>query len=478
MSKSKTRYVCSACGSVQPKWMGKCPDCGEWNTLVETVLQEPSPGRPAGAALVGGGAMPQPLPDIPADGYERIPVSIGELSRVLGGGIVPGSVVLISGDPGIGKSTLLLQLCDVLAEGASPAGGGRGPVLYVSGEESAAQIKLRAERMGIRARNILVLAETHLESIAAHIEKVQPRLVVVDSVQSIYSDAIASGAGSVTQVRDCSAHLLRMAKAQTFPLFLVGHVTKEGAIAGPRVLEHMVDTVLYLEGERFHSFRLLRSAKNRFGSTNEVGVFEMAEKGLVEVRNPSEAFLAERIPNAPGSAIAVTMEGTRPILVEVQALTNPTAFAQPRRTANGIDFNRLLLITAVLSKRARARLADQDVFVNVVGGLQVDEPAADLAVAVAIASSVRNRPVAADLALVGEVGLSGELRSVGQLPRRLNEAAKLGFTRVLVPMSVARKLERPPAGLEVLGARTLREALEMALVGGEADATDGSGCNR
>ena len=466
MPKSKTRYVCQSCGSVQPKWMGKCPDCGEWNTLVETVVQEPAAGRPVGAALTGG-AAPQPLPEIPADGYERIPVPIVELSRVLGGGIVPGSVVLISGDPGIGKSTLLLQLCDALA---GPAAGGQpGPVLYVSGEESAAQIKLRAERMGIRSPNILVLAETHLESIAAQIEKLQPRLVVVDSVQSIYSDAIASGAGSVTQVRDCAAYLLRMAKAQTFPLFLVGHVTKEGAIAGPRVLEHMVDTVLYLEGERFHSFRLLRSAKNRFGSTNEVGVFEMADKGLVEVRNPSEAFLAERIPNAPGSAIAVTMEGTRPILVEVQALTNPTTFSQPRRTANGVDFNRLLLIIAVLSKRARARLADQDVFVNVVGGLQVDEPAADLAIAVAIASSARNRAVAADLALVGEVGLSGELRSVGQIPRRINEAAKLGFTRVLIPQSVARKLEHRPAGLEVVGARSLREALEITLVAGGAE---------
>lgn len=477
MPKSKTRYVCQSCGSAQPKWMGKCPDCGEWNTLVEMVVQPEAPGRPGIARAATGGVGPQPLPDIPADGYERIPVPIGELSRVLGGGIVPGSVVLISGDPGIGKSTLLLQLCDVLAAAASPsAGAGQGPVLYVSGEESAAQIKLRAERMGITRREILVLAETNLESIANHIEQTAPRLAVVDSVQSIYSDAISSGAGSVSQVRDCAAHLLRLAKTNGFPLFLVGHVTKEGAIAGPRVLEHMVDTVLYLEGERFHSFRLLRSAKNRFGSTNEVGVFEMAEKGLVEVRNPSEAFLAERIPNAPGSAIAVTMEGTRPILVEVQALTNPTAFAQPRRTANGIDFNRLLLITAVLSKRARARLADQDVFVNVVGGLQVDEPAADLAVAAAIASSARNRPVAADLALVGEVGLSGELRGVGQLPRRINEAAKLGFTRVLVPMSVARKLEHPPAGLEVLGARTLREALEMALVGGEAaDATDRSG---
>jgi DNA repair protein RadA/Sms len=456
MAKTKTRYVCQSCGSAQPKWQGRCPDCGEWNTLIETVIQEPAPGR-ASAIIAGAGTVPRPLPDIPADGYERIPVPINEVSRVLGGGIVPGSVVLISGDPGIGKSTMLIQLCAALAEPD-------GPVLYVSGEESAAQIKLRAQRLGISTPNVLVLADTHLESIMAHIEQVQPTLVVVDSVQSIYSDAIASGAGSVTQVRDCSAQLLRLAKAQTFPLFLVGHVTKEGAIAGPRVLEHMVDTVLYLEGERFHSYRLLRSVKNRFGSTNEVGVFEMAERGLVEVRNPSEAFLAERLPNSAGSAIAVTIEGTRPILVEVQALTSTTTFAQPRRTANGVDLNRLLLITAVLSKRVRARLADQDVFVNVVGGLEVEEPAADLAIAAAMASSARNRPVAADLALVGEVGLSGELRSVGQLPRRLNEAAKLGFTRVLIPQTMARKLEHPPAGLEVLGARTLREALEIALM--------------
>jgi DNA repair protein RadA/Sms len=467
MAKPQVRFVCQVCGSSQPKWQGKCPDCGEWNTLVETVVQPVAPAvaRRGMAILTGDAAAPIPLPDIPADGYERIPVQIGEFSRVLGGGIVPGSVILVSGDPGVGKSTLLLQLCAGLAQADKP-------ILYVSGEESPAQIKLRASRLGIETPNLLVLADTHLESIAAHIEQVQPRLVVVDSVQSIYTDSIPSGAGSVTQVRDCSAYLLRLAKSQGFPLFLVGHVNKEGAIAGPRVLEHMVDTVLYLEGERFHSYRLLRSIKNRFGSTNEVGVFEMVEHGMAEVRNPSEAFLAERLPNSAGSAIAVTMEGTRPILVEVQALTSSTSFAQPRRTGNGVDFNRLLLLTAVLTKRVRLKLGDQDVFVNVVGGLEVDEPAADLAMAAAIASSVRNRPVAADLALVGEVGLSGELRSVSHLARRLNEAAKLGFTRVLVPRTAARKLEEPPAGLQVLGARTLREALEIALVGVEETSRD------
>ncbi|MGQ9584832.1 MAG: DNA repair protein RadA [Anaerolineae bacterium] len=453
MTKSRTRYVCQNCGSVQLRWEGRCPDCGEWNTLVETLV-EAGPARAARAPLVPTSEA-RPLPEIEADALERLRLPGEELSRVLGGGIVPGSAVLLAGDPGIGKSTLLLQTADMVARM-----GGR--VLYVSGEESARQIRLRAERLGIRDPNLYVLAEINLVQIMAHIDQLQPQLAVVDSIQSVYLDELESAPGSISQVRECAAALLRLAKTTGVPIFLVGHVTKAGAIAGPRVLEHIVDTVLYLEGERFHAYRLLRSVKNRFGSTDEVGVFEMAENGLQEVRNPSEAFLAERLPNAAGSTIAVTMEGTRPLLVEVQGLASPSPFGQPRRTANGVDFNRLLLLVAVLSKRVGLNLSNQDVFVNVVGGLRVSEPAADLAVAVALASSYRNQPVAADLAVVGEVGLSGELRSVGQLERRLREAQKLGFKRCLVPPLRGR--ERPQVEIELAPARTLTEALEIALV--------------
>jgi DNA repair protein RadA/Sms len=454
MAKPTTRYVCQQCGSTQSKWMGRCPDCDEWNTLAETtVTRSPRASRSTAAPST----MPQPLAAISSDDFQRIPVAIGELSRVLGGGIVPGSGVLIGGDPGIGKSTLLLQLAALLS---SP----EHKVLYVSGEESPQQIKMRAQRLGINADNLFVLGENHLESIAAHIEQMQPRLAIIDSVQSIASDALSSSAGTVSQVRDCASYLLRLAKSSSIPIFLVGHVTKEGAIAGPKVLEHMVDTVLYLEGERFHSYRLLRSAKNRFGSTDEVGIFEMTEAGLEEVSNPSEAFLAERLPNSAGSAIAVTMEGTRPLLVEIQALAAATAFNIPRRTANGVDFNRLLLLAAVLSRRVGMRLADQDIFINVVGGMRVNEPAADLAIAVAIGSSFRNLPVAADLAIVGEVGLSGELRSVSHLSQRLNEAARLGFKRCLTPRRRSRDNKAVPSGMEIISARTLQEALQTALV--------------
>jgi DNA repair protein RadA/Sms len=393
---------------------------------------------------------------VPVEGFSRIPVPVEEFNRALGGGIVPGSVVLIGGDPGIGKSTLLLQVSALLATSGKTT-------LYVSGEESAQQVKMRADRLGIAAEKLLVLSETNLSQILSQIEGLEPHLVVVDSIQSVYLDDLESSAGSIGQVRECAAALLRLAKSRNIPMFIVGHVTKEGAIAGPRVLEHMVDTVLYLEGERFHAYRLLRSVKNRFGSTDEVGVFEMQEGGLVEVSNPSQAFLSERLASATGSAVAVTMEGTRPLLVEIQALTTPTAFGLPRRTANGIDVNRTLLLVAVLSKRVGFKLATQDVFVNVVGGMRINEPAADLAVAVAIASSYRDVPVPEDCVLVGEIGLSGELRSVGQAERRLNEAAKLGFRRCIVPRTL--KLARPDTlkGIAVERARSIGDALELAL---------------
>ena len=457
-AKERKQFVCSACGAVQLRWSGKCPECGEWNTLEEVVVRAPEKGR-ALVTLPTSGGKPVTLSELARDDMPRLPLAIGELSRVLGGGIVPGSCVLVGGDPGIGKSTLLLQMAADVAHST-------GTVLYVSAEESSHQIARRASRLNIQTDRLLILGEIVVEAILAQIEAIQPTLVIVDSIQAIYSSAGASAAGTVSQVRDCAAALLRLAKAQNVPIFLVGHVTKEGSIAGPRVLEHMVDTVLQLEGERFHAFRLLRSVKNRFGSTNEVGVFQMSELGMEEVRNPSELFLAERLPNANGSAIVVSMEGTRPILVEVQALCSTTAFSMPRRTANGIDANRLLLLTAVLSKRVGMDLSDQDVFVNVVGGMTIDEPAADLAVACAIASGFRNRPVWADLVFIGEVGLSGELRSTGQLARRLHEAAKLGFSRALAPRAMVQRSggEALPTGIEVIGVRTLQEALERALV--------------
>lgn len=437
--------------------MGRCPDCGEWNTLVETLVEE---GRSGGVSAAERQARlernpPQPLVAISADSYQRTMLPMDEFNRVVGGGLVPGALTLIGGDPGIGKSTLLLQISAGLAT--------VGPVLYISGEESAQQIKLRATRLKIPGDNLYILAETNMTAILEHVQQMSPQFLIVDSIQTMYLDELESAAGSVSQVRECAARFQEVAKGRNIPVFLIGHVTKTGAIAGPRVLEHIVDTVLYLEGEQFHAYRLLRSVKNRCGATNEVGIFEMGEIGLSEVTNPSEAFLAERLPNASGSAIAITLEGTRPLLVEVQALASTTSFGNPRRTANGVDFNRLLLLVAVLTKRVGTRLSDQDVFVNVIGGLQIGEPASDLAVATAIASSFRNTPVAADMALVGEVGLSGELRAVGHLETRLKEAAKLGFKRCVLPASSQLKqLKDPP--LELLRARSLSEALEIALI--------------
>jgi DNA repair protein RadA/Sms len=465
MPKTKTIYVCQECGKRSPKTMGKCLQCGAWNSYVEeTIVTETKTDK--GRAPRGGfgpRAAPRRLSEIQGDTEDRLALPIHEFARVLGGGIVPGSVVLIGGDPGIGKSTLLLQTAVEMAR--------VGRVLYVSGEESERQIKMRAVRLQTPSPNgagafpddLFLVTETNLSAILEHLGDVKPQLLIIDSIQTVYMPEIESSAGSVTQVRETASRLRELAKSSGIAVFIIGHVTKEGAIAGPRVLEHIVDTVLYLEGDRFQSYRLLRSVKNRFGATSEVGVFEMAERGMVEVPNPSEAFLAERMVNAPGSAIAVTMEGTRPLLVEIQGLTSPTSFGNPRRTANGVDFNRLLLTTAVLSRRVGVGLGEQDVFVNVVGGLKVDEPAADLAVAAAIASSMRDRPVRADTVLIGEVGLSGELRSVGQVQARLGEAALLGFKTAIVPRR-HRKGEPWAKGIEVFEARSLREALDHALV--------------
>jgi DNA repair protein RadA/Sms len=405
-------------------------------------------------------SKPLKLDEITGESEERWPLDMTEFARVLGGGIVPGSIVLLGGDPGIGKSTLMLQVATEIASNS--------PVLYASGEESARQIKMRAQRLSepekknVFAQNLYLVTETNLDAILSHVEQIKPVLLIIDSIQTIYLDSLSSSSGSVSQVRECASRLRELAKSTGIAVFLIGHVTKEGMIAGPRVLEHIVDTVLHLEGDRFQSYRLLRSMKNRFGPTSEVGVFEMQERGMAEVVNPSEAFLAERMAEAPGSSIVVTMEGTRPILVELQGLTSPTNFGNPRRTTNGMDYNRLLLITAVLTRRIGLRLSDQDVFLNVVGGLRVEEPAADLAAALALVSSVKDLPVRADLALIGEIGLSGELRWVSQMEPRLREAAKLGFKAAVIPKRMRANFETPKK-LKVFEARSLNQAVKIAI---------------
>jgi len=463
MSKTQTHYVCQSCGRTSPRKLGKCPTCGSWDSFIEEILTPLPDTKKKTASSLSFQSTPRRIKDIEGDVEERMRLPIEEFSRVLGGGIVPGSVVLISGDPGIGKSTLMLQTALVMA--------GEGTVLYASGEESERQIKMRALRLARDEGqkdpdlpdNLLLVTETNLNVILEHVRSTQPALLVVDSIQTMYLPELESAAGSVSQIRQCAAQLRELAKSSGIAVFIIGHVTKEGTIAGPRVLEHIVDTVLYLEGERYQFFRLLRSIKNRFGATSEVGVFEMGERGMVEVPNPSEAFLAERMVSAPGSAIAVTMEGTRPLLVEIQGLTSQTSYGNPRRTPNGIDFNRLLLITAVLTRRMRMRLGEQDVFVNVVGGMRINEPASDLAVAAAIASSMQDIPVKANAVLIGEVGLSGELRWVGQMDARLREAAKLGFQTAIIPKRVRRDGSLTDK-IEIVEARSLREALKLALL--------------
>ncbi|RJP47693.1 MAG: DNA repair protein RadA [Anaerolineaceae bacterium] len=459
MAKTQTRFVCQQCGRVSATYMGKCPQCGNFNSMVEEVVHEEPVAKKNAVRGLTGRSQPRPIAEVSGDAEDRIHLPIAEFARVLGGGIVPGSIILVGGDPGIGKSTLMLQMAMEM--------GKTQRVLYASGEESERQIKMRAARLagngqGSMPEPLFLVTETNLEIILNHVREVKPDLLIVDSIQTTYLSELDSSAGSVSQVRECASQLRELAKSSGITVFIIGHVTKEGNIAGPRVLEHIVDTVLYLEGDRFQAYRLLRSVKNRFGATSEVGVFEMREGGLIEVTNPSEAFLAERMINAAGSAIAVTMEGTRPILVEIQGLTSPTQFGNARRTPNGVDFNRVLLITAVLTRRVGLKLGEQDIFVNVVGGIQIEEPAADLAIAAAIASSWRDVPVRADAVLIGEIGLAGELRMPGQMVPRLREAQKLGFKTAIVPKAI-RKGETYPKGIEVVEVRSVEQALKAAL---------------
>ena len=450
---ARTVFACQECGYESPKWLGRCPDCASWNSFVER-----SAGRGSGAAARGRSAAAPPveLSQLLADDEPRLVLDLPEFDRVLGGGVVPGSLVLIGGDPGIGKSTLLLQIA------SRAVAADAHPIVYLSGEESARQLKMRATRLGLPGDGLFVLTETNLDAALSEAQALSPSLLIVDSIQTVYSEAAPQAPGSVAQLRQCTMNLMRWAKTSGIPVFIVGHVTKEGDIAGPRLLEHIVDVVLYLEGERFSNYRLLRGVKNRFGSVDEVGVFEMTGEGLRGVDNPSEAFIAERASGAAGSVVVPTLEGSRPLLVEVQALTSPTATPAPRRTANGLDLGRLLLVTAVLSRRLGLPLASQDIIASVVGGLRVQEPAADLALALAIASSHRDRPIPADLVALGEIGLSGELRSVVQLDRRLAEAERLGFRRCLLPQAGLRH-QQPKTGMELLPAATLREAIKMAL---------------
>ncbi|MCC6446799.1 MAG: DNA repair protein RadA [Armatimonadetes bacterium] len=458
MPRSNIRYVCQQCGYESPKWLGKCPDCNSWNTMSEEAKPvESAPSRRAAQASAAPRQPATPITQVEVSHWSRSTTRIGEFDRVLGGGVVGGSVVLIGGDPGIGKSTLLMQV-------AAHVSADYGTALYISGEESVEQIKLRAERTSSVTDRLYLLAETNIAAVLSEVERLGPRFIIVDSIQTMFDPTLESAPATVSQVRTCTAHLVRIAKNTDTPIFIVGHVTKEGAIAGPRVLEHMVDTVLYFEGDRHQSYRVLRAVKNRFGSADEIGVFEMHEEGLEEVGNPSEIFLSERPESSPGSAVAVVVEGSRPLLVEVQALVSPTHLPAPRRMASGVEANRMALILAVLEKRLGLAMGTQDVYVNVAGGIRVIEPAVDLAVAMAIASSFKDVPVPPRSVFIGEVGLAGEIRSVTQAVKRLTEAARLGFEEAVLSHGPAGK--RPKIdGMQLYPARSLREAVYTSLVG-------------
>jgi DNA repair protein RadA/Sms len=453
MAKTKTVFFCTTCGVETPKWQGKCPACGAWNTLQEHIERPAAPGRAAALPTLGS-RKAKTISQVTSDGEIRFSTGMGELNRVLGGGAVAGSLVLVGGAPGIGKSTLLLQICQSLCKERT--------VLYVSGEESERQLKMRAQRLSVDPENLYILSETRMGDILAAAEDVKPDILIVDSIQTVYCDENESSPGSISQVKDCTMHLMQLSKSGGITVFVVGHINKDGNIAGPKVLEHMVDCVLYFEGDPNTAYRLLRGAKNRFGSTNEIGVFEMRDIGLVEVPNPSQMLLEGRPDGASGTCVACVMEGTRPILAEVQALVTKTSFNVPRRACDGFDFNRAVLLMAVADKRAGLQLNLFDAYINVIGGLRLDEPGADLPVVLAIASSYRDTAIANDLVAIGEVGLTGEIRSVSHLNQRLQEVARLGFKKCIIPKNTA---EEPqiPAGLTIYRVRNLREAIEVAL---------------
>lgn len=454
MAKVKTQFLCSECGYVSPKFLGRCPNCGRWNTLVEERISEPKNERKSRVSFEGKSSKPQLISEVKMHEEPRVKTGMEELNRVLGGGVVDGSLVLIGGDPGIGKSTLLLQLSGQLAATDRD-------VLYVSGEESASQIKMRAERLQVNSERFYLYPETDMSNIRAVIEELHPQYVIIDSVQTMQEPDIDSAVGSVSQIREITAELMQIAKTNNITIFIVGHVTKGGAIAGPKILEHMVDTVLYFEGDLHHTYRILRAVKNRFGSTNELGIFEMREEGLREVANPSEIFLEERLQDANGSAIVVSMEGTRPILVEIQALITPTIFGNAQRTASGLDRNRASLIMAVLEKRANLTLQNQDAYLKAAGGVKLDEPAIDLAIAMSIVSSFKNQGTRPTDSFVGEIGLTGEIRRVNRIEQRVAEAQKLGFQRILIPKNNL-KCWNPPKGIEVVGVTTITDAIRKA----------------